>query len=281
MKKNANNHSIYFKRQRVWEIDALRGFLIFMLLLFHLYFTLDAFFVRGYYKNVDTAAFVSIADPLGILWCKSGDTFSRCFLGDYFNVVNRSGVNLFFIISGISCVFSRNTLIRGLKMLAGAFIISGFTKLLAIWTGDPTQFIRFGALHCYAYCHLIYYFFLENKKSRTLLLTVIPVFLLGYYLRYNPVSSNLSLLYPFGVHEVGAVGRDYWPILPMLGWLLVGVVLGRKYYADKQSLFPTSSMIEITHPFQWLGRKSGQIYLLHMFIYTAVFCGIGYLFGLL
>ena len=269
-------------RTRIWEIDALRGLLILCVLATHLYYTVDAFCIDGYY-NIDSYSCVNASDPLHFWfdWGEDGVIY-KAFLPDNIRLLwMRLGVDGFFVLSGISCIFSRNTLTRGLKMLAGAFIVSGFTKLLAVWTGNPSQFIRFGALHCYAYCHLIYYFFLENKKSRTLLLTVIPVFLLGYYLRYNPVSSNLSLLYPFGVHEVGAVGRDYWPILPMLGWLLVGVVLGRKYYADKQSLFPNSSMIEITHPFQWLGRKSGQIYLLHMFIYTAVFCGIGYLFGLL
>lgn len=269
------------QKKRVWEIDAVRGFLILCLLLFHLNFTLDAFFVQGGYRNIDVEAFVKIADPLGLTWKEINGSYKWCFLGKFFNPVNYSGVNLFFVISGISCIFSRNNLNRGVKMLVGAFIVSGFTKLLAVWTGDKTQFIRFGALHCYAYCHLIYYFLLEKRKSRTLLLVCVPIFLIGYYLRYNPVYSNISLLHPFGLYEKGTVSRDYWPIFPMLGWMLIGVVLGRCFYSEKKSLCNNTTIIKITRPLQWLGKHSGSIYLIHIFVYTGVFCGMGYLFGLL
>lgn len=267
---------------RVWEIDALRGLLILGVLAVHLYHTVDAFCIQGYYK-IDSYAYVNATDPLHFWfdWGADGRIY-RAFLTDTIRLHwFRLGVDGFFVISGISCVFSRNNLRRGMLMLAGALVISAFTKLLALWTGNQAQFIRFGVLHCYAYCHLIFYFLLENKRNHVLILVAVPVFALGYYLRYNPVYSDWSLLYPFGIKENGAPGRDYWPILPMLGWMLAGVVLGRKFYSEKTTRWPSQLAMRLTRPLQWLGRYSGPIYLAHIFIYTAVFCGIGWIFGLL
>ena len=278
MKKNVSLSA----KKRVWELDAARGFLTLGLLLFHLYFTLDAFYVNGHYTKIDSYAFVNAVDPLRIFWgVTETGKLQRVFLGKYFDFVNRSGVNLFFIISGISCRFSRDNLKSGLRLMGGAAFVSGFTKLLALCTGDPGQFTRFGALHCYAACHLIYSFFLEGRKNSVLLTTAIPSLLIGYFLRYvYPMSSEFALLYPFGVREIGAIGRDYWPIFPMLGWFLAGVILGRRWYQEKDTRFPNSRGINLTRPIRLLGRHSGVIYCGHMVIYTVVFCGAGYIFDL-
>ncbi|MDO5853733.1 MAG: heparan-alpha-glucosaminide N-acetyltransferase [Thermoplasmata archaeon] len=275
------SETLQTKRQRVWEIDALRGVLIFCVLCTHLYYTVDAFCIDGYY-NIDSYAYVDATDPLHFWfdWGADGVIYKAFMTQRLRSLCVRAGVDVFFVVSGISCLFSRNNLRRGLKMLAGAFLISAFTKLLAIWTGDPTQFIRFGVLHCYAYCHLIYYFLLEKRSDKTLLAVAAPVLAVGYYLRYHSVFSDFALLYPFGVHENGAAGRDYWPIFPMLGWMLLGVVLGRRLYGERRSRFPGSPGARWTRPLQALGRCSGVIYVVHIVAYTAFFCGIGWLFQL-
>ena len=269
------------EKERIWEIDALRGFLILALLINHVNLTVHAFCINGYY-NIDSSVWASVTDPLHVWYTydANGVLQSAQWVVRLRAICNRPGVNTFFLLSGICCVFSRDNLRRGIRMLLAAFLVSGFTKLLALWTGDDSQFIRFGALQCYAYCYLIYHFLLENKKSKTLLWVSLPVFIIGYYLRYFPVSSDISLLVPFGIRERDVSMRDYWPLFPMLGWMLVGVVLGRKFYTDKKSLWPSALAMRITRPLQWLGRYSGPIYLLHILIYTAVFCGIGWIFNL-
>lgn len=276
-----SGETIQTKRQRVWEIDALRGLLILCVLATHLYYTVDAFCVDGYY-NIDSYAYVNATDPLHFWfdWGEDGVIY-MAFLPDWLRTAwMRAGVDGFFVVSGISCLFSRDNLRRGLKMLAGAFFISAFTKLIAVVGGESTRFIRFGVLHCYAYCHLIYYFLLEKRSDKTLLAVAAPVMAVGYFLRYHPVSSNFALLYPFGIQEMGAAGGDYWPIFPMLGWLLLGVVLGRRIYQDRRSRFPESRMIRWTRLLQWLGRHSGMIYIVHIVVYTVVFCGLGWLLHL-
>ena len=269
-------------RERVWEVDALRGLLILCVLATHLYYTVDAFCIRGGYAALDPYAYVEMTDPLHFWfdWGADGQIYKAFLTEELRALWVRAGVDGFFVVSGVSCLFSRNNLYRGLKMLAGALFISLFTKLLAIWCGDPTQFIRFGVFHCYAYCHLIYYFLLEKRSTRTLVLTAIPVLIAGYLLRACPVQSTSPLLYPFGVYEIGAPGRDYWPIFPMLGWLLLGTALGRRLYAGRRSLWPGSPAARWTRPLRFLGKHSGVIYVGHIVLYPAVFFGIGWLFRL-
>ena len=255
--------------------------LIIGVLCFHLYYTVDSFCINGYY-NIDSYAYVNATDPLHFWfdWGEDG-VIRRAFLTETIrsNWI-KCGVDTFFVISGISCLFSRDNLQRGLKLLAGAMFISAFTKLVAVWSGEPVRFIRFGVIHCYAYCHLIYYFLLEKRNSKSLLAIAAAVLAVGYYLRWNPIYSNSALLYPFGIYEQGAAGSDYWPIFPMLGWMLLGVVIGRRHYADRCSRWPEHPLATWTRPLQWFGRHSGKIYIGHIVVYTVGFCGAGLLFHL-
>lgn len=270
------------KRQRVWEVDAMRGFLILAVLINHLNMTVNAFCINGAY-NIDSTVWASVSDPLGVWYTYTADGVlqSATWVKILREVCTYPAVSAFFVISGISCLFSRNNLRRGLVTLAAAYIISIFTKLLAVWTGDPNQFIRFGVLHCYGYCQIIYYFLFEKRKNKLIFPVAILALLVGYYLRYNPISVDTSLLLPFGFYENDVPASDYWPIFPMLGWLLCGVLIGRKFYLEKKSLFPTCLLNKWTRPLQFLGRHSGKIYIVHIFVYSIVFLGIGWLFGLM
>lgn len=277
--------SLRRRKERVWEIDAMRGLLIFLLLCGHFYFCVDAFCVDGYY-HIDSYKFVDTFDPLHFWfdWEEDGVIHRNFLTPLLIELWMKSGVDTFFAMAGISSLFSRNNLKRALRILAAGAFIAAFTYGLWKWTGDPTRFIRFGALYCYGFCELIYVYFFEDKDSKTLLLSSIPVFLIGYYLRYHYTESGSILLYPFGVYQRGAVGSDYWPIFPMLGWYLFGVVLGRKYYAEGKTLYSGrigQRLDRLTRPLQWFGRHSGALYVGHIVVYTVAFCGIGYLFKLL
>ncbi len=273
---------------RVWEIDALRGLLILSVLCVHLYTCVDAFCIDGYY-NIDSYVWVNTTDPLHFWfdWDADGKIYRALFspkiwTTGIWSAWNYTGVQTFFILSGISCVFSRNNLRRGLITLGAGLFIAVFTYGLAYWTGDPTRFIRFGVLFCYAGCQLIYYYLLEKRSNETLFFVAAIVFAIGYYLRYHGVEpTRLPIFYIFGVHQIGDQSSDYWPLFPMLGWFLVGSVFGRKYYSEKKTLIPVPLADKITRPLQWLGRHSGIIYVSHIVVYTVLFCSIGYLFHLL
>lgn len=278
-----SKQSSVLTKNRIWEIDALRGILILLVVAYHLYCTVDAFCIDGYY-NIDSYAWVNITDPLHF-WFNWGDdgVIYRSFLTPKLTELwARSGVDGFFVLSGISCVLSRNNLKRAVKILAAGLFIAAFTFGLRVWTGDVTRFIRFGVLMCFACCQLIYVYLLEKRSNKVLLIVAAPVLIVGYFLRYYGVPpTRLPILYIFGVPQIGDMSTDWWPIFPMLGWFLTGVVIGRKFYKDKQTRLPSKPAERLTRPLQFFGRYSGIIYVGHIVLYTAVFIGIGYIFRLL
>lgn len=277
------NETLNSRAQRVWEFDAWRGFLILGVLANHLNLTVHAFCVNGYY-HIDSNVWAAVSDPLGVWYTRdaAGVLRSAEWVLWLRRTCNLPAVDSFFLISGVACMFSKNNLRRALITLGAAAFIAAFTYGLSLWTGDPTRFIRFGALACYAVCQFAYVYVFERLESKWLLLSVIPIFAIGYYLRYVGVQpTRLPIFYIFGVPQIGDRSSDFWPVFPMLGWFLLGVVLGRKFYSEKQTRLPFPKAEKLTRPLQWLGRHSGIIYVSHIVIYTAVFCGIGYLFGLL
>jgi uncharacterized membrane protein len=269
------------EKKRVWEVDALRGFLILSVLAYHLYMTVEAFCIDGYY-SISSVDYVRFTDPL-FFWFRideAGCVVRSVFPNFAVKYMQPLWVDMFFVVSGISYKFSRNNLKNGFRLLLGAAFVSLFTKLLVLYSGDESQFIRFGVLHCYAVCHLIHYFLLEERSNKALLPTAAVSLIVGYYLKFYPMSSNLALLVPFGIHEYGTVLRDYWPVFPMLGWFLIGVALGRKYYGEKVSLYPEQENKKWHKPLRFLGRHSGLIYCGHMVVYSVVFIAIGHIFAL-
>ena len=266
--------------RRIWEIDALRGYVILWVLIYHAYTAVYTMLINVDYTGINPLQLVQSFDPNSFFFKVSGNHVEKAAFYQFMDVFHAPFVDLLFVISGISFHFSKNHLKNGFRLLAGAAFVSLFTWMLTIITGDKHQFIRFGVLHCYALCHLIYYFLLENRKTSILIFVAILSLAIGYYLKNNPISSDWALLVPFGIYENGAIQRDYWPVFPMLGWLLIGVILGKRFYSKKETLFPGQAARKWHRPLCFLGRYSGWIYCGHMVVYTIVFCGIGYFFDL-
>ena len=87
-------------------------------------------------------------------------------------------------------------------------------------------------------------------------------------------------LLPLGFLPQYHIGMgDYLPILPWLGFFFVGVIIGRLGYKNKMTLFPDSpkSVLKISRPFEWFGRNSLLIYLIHQPIFLAILFGLRYL----
>lgn len=269
------------QKKRIWEIDALRGYVILWVLIHHLYTAVYDFLINGGYTSVNPAEFVSLIDP-NYFFFRLTDTnrIEKAAFYSFMEFYRIPFVNILFIVSGISTHFSNNGLKSGIRLLCGAAFVSLFTKLLVLWTGDESQFIRFGVLHCYAMCHMIHYFLLEDRSDKVLLAVAVASMIVGYYLRHNPVYTNSALLVPFGIRENDAILRDYWPVFPMLGWFLIGVLMGKRFYPEKKTLFPGLEAKKWHRPLCFLGRHSGLIYCGHMVVYTLVFWSIGHIFNL-
>ncbi len=271
------------KRQRVWEVDFLRGFLILFVIWDH--FMWDVSFMWDVHapggNGYNTALFrwlfeVSEAYYGGSLRKATHDAF----------------VTLFVFLSGVSCSFSRNNLKRGIKMAIFAALLTSVTYAASqIFSVRLT--IRFNVIHVVALSVLLWsgIDFIRSKcvkawqKNLFGAVTVCVIALclfVGANYKLNPVDSTNELWYWLLPHTSSPsfnafTGGDYLPFLPDFAWFLMGGFLGGFVYKQKKTLFPSvnSKWVE---PICFIGRYSlwvyfgsqvamyGLIYLLHVIL---------------
>lgn len=214
------------KQARIWELDALRGLCILGMVAVHLVFDLQI---------------------------PTGKAFAF--------VQNWGGV-LFFLLSGLCATLGSRPVRRGAMVLGAGLLCTAVTLAgRALGMLPDYMVIRFGVLHCLGACMLLWPVF--RKLPVWLLAALGTGFgVLGIYLTQCvmvefPGFAWLGLLYP------SYSSADYFPLLPYLGFFLLGAVLGRLLYAKKKSLLPQWETIWVFRALRWCGRHSLILYLLH------------------
>lgn len=220
------------KKQRIWELDALRGFCILCVIVVHL--------------------IVDLQDFLGL----------QLNLPPLYQFIQSYGGIIFVILSGVCITLGSRSLRRGLIVFTCAMGVTLVTwAMVQLGMAGPGVIIRFGVLHLLGVCMLVYPLF---KKLPTPALAPLAVCLvvLGYVFR--TVQVEAGWLFPLGLTAPGFSSADYFPLLPHLGWFLLGVVLGRTFYADKTTRFPqVNADFFLIRFFCFCGRQSLWIYLAH------------------
>ena len=261
------------KSKRAFELDALRGLALFLMILHHLIFDFR------YLLGIDIFAFQ--------------ETY-------WFNdVVRPIFVGVFIVVSGICCQFSRNNLKRSLKLL---ILASGFSVVMGIASviSGYELYVFFNILHLLTVGTFLYGLYsiwevknaakrqkkdpdakLTSVRGEIMILILASVILFSDQL-INIYSSGIHSywLLPLGFLPENYIGMgDYLPILPWLGFFFVGVIIGRIGYTGKQTLFPDSpnAVLKVSRPFEWFGRNSLLIYLVHQPILLAILFGLRYL----
>ena len=239
---------------RAFELDLLRGFAIFMMILHH--FAYDLRYIFEY------KVFSFISTECDWFWA---------FLHPFF-------IFVFVVISGICCQFSRNNFKRSLKLLIVAL---GFTvvTITADHFLDLGCSIYFNVLHLLFVSTLLFAVFdhVEQKKygernsrngDAVLFLIVMAFFFLLngiHYYHYKIHSGFVSILgiepHPDYAWTVG----DELGLIPWVGVFFLGVLIGRHVYKKKETLFPNApkAVHAVSKPFEWIGRNSLLVYILH------------------
>ena len=221
-------------KKRIWELDAFRGLCILGMVAVHLVFDLVVL-----YRVIPVT------------------------LPSLFNFMQLWGGVLFLVISGISVTLGRRNLRRGLVVLGAGAAVSAVTVAMHLMgLADRSIIIYFGVLQCLGTCMLLWS--LLKKLPSPLLITAAAVMIAaGLYLMRTVLVDHpwliwLGFLYP------GFSTADFFPLLPHLGFFLLGAVLGRLLYPKKQSLFPKvdpgNGLIRFLSA---CGRLSLPIYMLH------------------
>ncbi|MCX8160254.1 MAG: DUF1624 domain-containing protein [Candidatus Saccharicenans sp.] len=232
---------------RIWEIDFLRGLAIILMV--------------GYHLLYDLGDFAGLERFLGL----TTDLTTPAWL-----VAQHFFAGLFVILSGVSSNFSQNNLRRSLKYLAVALVITAATYFF-----DPGSVILFGIIHCLGVSALIYGLYFKKSTAVTCLTSGIIIASLSPLLpaAHRIPALNSNWLLPLGLHRPDFASFDYFPLIPWFGVFLVGAALGRWLYPSRKSLFIRKLPATI---FNWCGRHSLWIYLLHQPIILGTLYLLGY-----
>lgn len=232
-------------KKRIWELDAFRGLCIIGVVLVHLVY--DLVDLYGIVKWEYPAWFAFIKDWGGIL---------------------------FLLLSGVCVTLGSRSVRRGLIVFLCGMICTAVTYAMFRMGFDKSIIIYFGVLHCLGICMLLWPTY-KNMKWWGLLLHGIVLAALGLYLEHLLTERLLSTtdqwLMPLGLYWKGFASSDYFPILPNLGYFLVGAAIGKTLYRKKETLLP---MVNPRNPIlrclQFFGRHSLWIYLLHQPILSGI-----------
>lgn len=228
-------------KKRIWELDVLRGVCILGMVAVHLIYDLQTF-------------------------------FSLPFLADsqLFAIIKQWGGVLFLLISGICVTLGSHPVRRGLIVFACGLVCSAVTAgMYALHMADKSIIIYFGVLHCLGVCMLLWPL-LKRLPVWALGLVGLGLSVLGLWISGN-VLVDFPWLIPLGLVPGDFVSSDYFPLLPNLGFFLVGAFLGKTLYRKKETLLPRVNPANpVLAFFTLLGKWSLPVYLLHQPVITGL-----------
>lgn len=228
-------------KNRIWELDALRGAGILIMVLVHTLYDLIELFQVVRLEN--------------------------SFFYDF--CIEWGGV-LFLILSGICVTLSDHYAKRGLWVLLCGIVCTLVTfGATLLGHADPSIIIYFGVLHCLGVCMLSWHWF-RRMGLWGLGLTAAGMIAVGLLiLPHIPFQS--PWLIALGLRPANFASSDYFPLLPNLGYFLAGALLGKTLYKKQQTLFPKANLKNPVIRFcNFCGRHSLIIYLLHQPVLVAV-----------
>ena len=224
---------------RYYEVDAVRGSALFLMVLYHILFCLFFF---------------------GII-----DWFNPYVISGAF------GAAVFILVAGLSLVLANRkpsgVLKRGVQLIACGMIITAVT-----WIVYPQGFVIFGILHLIGFGTILSLPFL-SKNVKWFVPAVFGILIVGLSFFLDGHTGSLLLL-PFGLPYAGFVSLDYEPLIPWFGVLLLGAAAGKLLYPSGRCrlLSRLPAMPSLLRPVCFVGRHTLIIYMLHVpVIILAVF----------
>ncbi|SNQ60017.1 DUF1624 domain-containing protein [Candidatus Methanoperedens nitratireducens] len=232
------------KYDRIQAIDLVRGVDIILMVLFNYSVTLSYF---------------------GIIQAQPN------FL--YWRIFPISIASIFIFLSGAAARisfenhkegFGKRYFTRGLKLLIFAAFVTMFTSIFV-----PERIIYFGILHFFAASSFLVPLFI--KYNRLNLVAGLSIAASGFYLQQS--EFNFPYLFWLGFIPRGFSTFDYFPLIPWLGVLLLGVYSG-EYIAGKTANIRFGN--RLAGKFMFLGKKSLTVYLVHQPILIILLLATGF-----
>jgi uncharacterized membrane protein len=221
---------------RLWEIDALRGVAVVLMISYHLIWDLAYF---------DLLA----VDVFALPW----------------QVFARGIGTLFLLILGISLRLraARDPGLNGWALRRGAVLFGlGMLITLVTYLALGPSYVRFGILHVLGCALVLAVPFVRVPAWRAALAALVFIGV-GAFLNRQVVP--FPWLIWLGVPQAGVVMVDYYPLLPWAGVALLGVAVGRVVYpaGTRRFALPDAAGWLPVRALQFLGQHALLIYLTH------------------
>lgn len=230
------------KKERIWELDFLKGIALIFMVWDHAVFDLYGFF------GVDTSALGFLQEGIGVI-----------------------SAIIFMTVCGVSVTLGKHNLKHGSITFGLGLALTLFTFIFDL-VADAGAIIMFGILHFLGLAMIIGHF-VKKLPSPLIALLSAGSFALGLY--FEKISTNLSFLFPFGIVRSGFYSSDYFPLFPNLAFVFIGIIIGKTLYKSRKSLLrlkPKKSLL------CFLGRHTLILYFAHqpvvfgiIFLITKVF----------
>ncbi len=206
---------------RLELIDFLRGFAVILMLIYHFFFDMEYF------------GKISLNSPFWFF-------FPR-FIGGTFIFV--AGISLSLAKRKYGERLTRESVKKGAKYLFLGLIITAVTL--------PTScYIRFGILHFFGLAVVMGSFFAGYRKRSAA--AGITLFIAGLVLNHVTISGEYLVW--LGIMPSSFCSLDYYPLLPWLGVMLIGISVGNQFNLNFRLPY-------LLKPVNLLGKRSLTIYM--------------------
>ena len=248
---------VHKNKNRVWEVDFIRGFAVALLIFDHLMFLVSCVFGPEWrhssYNNIQ--------------FFENFYFFSKDYwYSDLREFWEPMFAATFILISGVSTTFSKNNFKRGYFLLIISLLLSVISYYVM-----PDNFIHFGVLHLLSLCMLTWEFinrlFNGNKKAivtTTLLISITFALYEHFIVKYNlPAPNDFAVIFSKTWREQlnpNFSPGDFFPVLRNMSIFMLGASFGNIFYSDKKSLIEKGNFI-IFKPINFLGRHSLLFYI--------------------
>ncbi len=241
----------HIRQDRLWEVDALRGIAILMMVVYHI--TWDLYGLGGYH--------IPIYGPFWTLW-------------------QRITAGLFIGLVGVSLHLRTQKLHR-----KGQFAIWPFVqRALVIYTWalvislvtyvfQPEEMVRFGILHFIGTALILALPFVHVPALA--LIMGVGALALPRLTSWRHTWSSMEWV---GLIQAPHPAFDYFPLIPWIGWVLIGIAVGALLFPQGHSRWSSPSSPVIL--FRWLqlaGQNALLLYLIHQPLIVATLTLLGYI----
>ncbi len=223
------------KTQRLWELDALRGIAIVLMVLFHIVFDLRTFF-----------GFDQLSYHEGF-WYYEGRIAAIIFIvlvGVVSSLIHQKNDH--------TVALQKNSY-RGLRLIGLGLIITLVTFILA-----RENTIWFGILHFLGLSILISIPLNRFKWPNIMLASILFV----GYIPIGTIYTDGYLGLIFGILPPSFASFDHYALIPWLGYVLIGIALGNWLYSSGKPIVKRKP-VYIEKKLMIIGKYSLWIYLLH------------------